>query len=114
MPTVLPPAPRPLGYDEKTKEMALKLYLEGDGFRRIGRLLSVNHQSVVNWVNSFHARLQAKKLSLPVPGQVSTLEMDELFTFVGAKKSQHLSLPSLTAPRGASSRARSVRRGRRR
>ena len=68
--------------------MALKLYLEGNGFRRIGRLLSVNHQSVVNWINSYHAQLKAKKATLPVPDNPGTLEMDELFTFVGAKKSQ--------------------------
>jgi len=100
--------PRPLGYDDKTKEAALKLYLEGNGFRRIGRLLSVNHQSVVNWVNAFHTKLRAKRLAPPVPGQVSTLEMDELFTFIGTKKSQHSSLPSLTARHAASSRTRSV------
>jgi transposase-like protein len=55
------PSPLPLG-DDKTKETALKLYLEGNGFRRIGQLLSVNHQSVVNWINSFHVQLRAKKL----------------------------------------------------
>jgi hypothetical protein len=100
--------PRPLGYDERTKEAALKLYLEGNGFRRIGRLLSVNHQSVVNWVNAFHTKLRAKKQALPVPGKVSTLEMDELFTFVGTKKSRLLSSPSLTARRAASSRTQSA------
>ena len=46
------PRSRPLGYDDKTKEAALKLYLEGNGFRRTGRLLSVNHQSVASWVNA--------------------------------------------------------------
>jgi transposase-like protein len=107
------PAPRPLGYDDETKQMALKLYLEGNGFRRIGRLLSVNHQSVVNWINAFHAQLRAKKLALPVPGQVNTLELDELFTFIGAKKSPRLSLPSLTARRAASSRTRSAKHARR-
>jgi transposase-like protein len=106
------PEPKPLGYDDKTKEAALKLYLEGNGFRRIGRLLSVNHQSVVNWVNAFHTKLRAKKQALPVPGQVSTLEMDELFTFIGTKKSQHSSSPSLTARRAASSRTRSASSGR--
>jgi len=104
------PEPRPLGYDDQTKELALKLYLEGNGFRRIGRLLSVNHQSVVNWVNAFHAQLRAKKLAVPVPGHVSTLEMDELFTFIGAKKSQPLSSLSLTGKRGASSLTRSAKR----
>ena len=81
------PRPLPLGYDDKTKEAALKLYLEGNGLRRIGRLLSVNHQSVANWVNSAHAGLQAKSSSASEPEAVGTLEMDELFTFVGTKKS---------------------------
>jgi len=107
------PDPKPLGYDEKTKEAALKLYLEGNGFRRIGRLLSVNHQSVVNWINAFHTKLRAKKLALPVPGQVSILEMDELFTFIGTKKSLYSSSPSLIARHAASSRTRSAKRERR-
>ena len=106
------PAPRLLGYDGKTREMALKLYLEGNGFRRIGRLLSVNHQSVVNWINAFHAQLRAQKMALPVPGQVSTLEMDELFTFIGTKKSQHSSSRLLTGSRAALSRTRSASSGR--
>ena len=107
------PEPRPLGYGDETKEMALKLYLEGNGFRRIGRLLSVNHQSVVNWVNAFHAQLKARGVAVPAPGQVSTLEMDELFTFVGAKKSRRLSSLSLTGGRAASSRTRSASTARR-
>lgn len=37
------PEPNPLGYDDKAREAALKLYLEGNGLRRIGRRLSVNH-----------------------------------------------------------------------
>jgi hypothetical protein len=104
------PEPRPPGYDDKTKEMALKLYLEGNGFRRIGRLLSVNHQSVVNWINMYHAKLPTK--TSVVPESVSTLEMDELFTFVGAKKSGHLSSRSLTDKRTASLRTRSAMSGR--
>jgi len=106
------PVPHPLGYDDKTREIALKLYLEGNGFRRIGRLLSVNHQSVVNWINAFHAQLRTQKMALPVPGQVSTLEMDELFTFIGTKKSQHSSSRLLTEHRAALSRTRSVNRER--
>ncbi len=85
------PEPNPLGYDEKTREAALKLYLEGNGFRRIGRLLAVNHQTVANWVNAAHARLLAEPPAETAPGATGTLEMDELFTFVGSKKSQRLS-----------------------
>ncbi len=52
-------------------------------FRRIGRVLGVNHQSVVNWVNAYHALLPAAEQAVSQP---KTLEMDELFTFVGSKK----------------------------
>lgn len=107
------PRPNPLGYDEKTREAALKLYLEGNGLRRIGRLLSVNHQSVANWVNSAHAQLQAKKGDSPAPEAAGTLEMDELFTFVGAKKSPLISSRSSSGRRAGSSHTRSARSGRR-
>jgi transposase-like protein len=107
------PVPNPLGYDDKTREAALKLYLEGNGFRRIGRLLSVNHQSVANWVNSAHARLKARQPPAPEPETAGTLEMDELFTFVGAKKSPRISSPSSSARRAESSLTRSARSGRR-
>lgn len=76
------PEPKPLGYPEETKREAIRLYLEGTNFRRIGRILSVNHQSVVNWVNSYHAALPATP---PAPAP-AVVELDELFTFVGSKK----------------------------
>ncbi len=77
------PEPKPLGYPEETRREAVRLYLEGTNFRRIGRVLGVNHQSVINWVNSYHASLPAAEHPLAAP---ETLEMDELFTFVGSKK----------------------------
>ena len=109
------PDPLPLGYDNQTKEQALKLYLEGNGFRRIGRLLSVNHQTVANWVNAAHARLPARSgdegKHAPPP---ETLEVDELFTFVGSKKARRSSSRSSKGRPAGSSRTRSARRGRRR
>jgi transposase-like protein len=77
------PDPKPLGYPEGTKREAVRLYLEGTNFRRIGRILSVNHQSVVNWVNAYHAGLPAAGPPIARP---ATLEMDELLTFVGSKE----------------------------
>jgi transposase-like protein len=79
------PEPKAHGYPQETRQMALKLYLEGNNFRRIGRLLGVNHQSVVNWVNAYHKKL-------PLPQDISqqttpVVELDELFTFIGDKKS---------------------------
>jgi transposase len=88
---VYTPEPKPLGYPEVTKREAVRLYLEGINFRRIGRVLAVNHQSVVNWVNSYHAALPAAEQSVAKP---ETLELDELFTFVGSKKRKPTSSPS--------------------
>jgi transposase-like protein len=75
--------PSPIGYPEETKREAVRLYLEGVNFRRIGRILSVNHQSVINWINSYHAALPAAEQSVVVP---EVVELDELFTFIGSKK----------------------------
>ena len=52
------PQPRPLGWDGETRAAAIRLYLEGNGVRRIGRLLGVNHQSVANWINLLRAQLK--------------------------------------------------------
>jgi transposase-like protein len=101
------PEPKPLGYPEEIKREAVRLYLEGVNFRRIGRVLGVNHQSVVNWVNSYHASLPAAEQSVAAP---ETLEMDELFTFVGSKKGPPTSSRSSSGRRAASSPGRSARR----
>lgn len=76
------PEPKPLGYAAETKREAVRLYLEGANFRRIGGVLGVNHQPVVNWVNAYHAALPAAEQPVASP---ETLEMGELFTFVGSK-----------------------------
>lgn len=81
------PAPKKQGYDPEKRCMALKMYVDGLGFRRIGRLIGVNHQSVVNWINAYHAALPPpQEVSQNTKGKVEVIEMDELFTFVGAKK----------------------------
>jgi transposase-like protein len=80
------PFPKEQGYPPETRQMALKLYLEGNGLRRIARLLGCHPQSVANWINAYQASLQAQTPQLPVPMTVETAELDELYTFIGAKK----------------------------
>jgi hypothetical protein len=66
--------------------------------RRIAGHLGVHHQSVANW-----AKAHAQKLpEAPVPKEVENAEMDELFTFIGEKKTRSTSSPKLTGKRGAS------------
>ena len=47
------------GYDEDVRLQALSLYLEGLSLREISRLLSVNHQSVANWINAYANHMPA-------------------------------------------------------
>ena len=75
------PEPKPRGYSKGLRKQALKMYIEGINFRRIGRLLGVHHQSVINWVNAYAEELP----EAPVPEQTEDVEMDELFTYIGSK-----------------------------
>jgi transposase len=67
------------------------MYVEGINFRRIGRLLGVNHQSVVNWVNQYHAKISGKAEKKAILSKPETIEMDELWTFVSEKKTKPMS-----------------------
>jgi transposase-like protein len=40
------------------KRLALELYLEGLGFRSIGRILKVSHVSIYNWIRSFGEKVE--------------------------------------------------------
>jgi transposase-like protein len=77
------PNPKPMGYDQATKELAVRMYLEGTSFRGIGKVLSVHYVSVINWVNA-HASTLPEQVTDTTP--TDTVETDELFTFIGEKK----------------------------
>ena len=51
---------------EMTKRFALTLYLEGPGFRSIGRLLKVSHVAVMNWVKNYGKNLEKIRNKAPV------------------------------------------------
>jgi transposase-like protein len=51
------PVGKERGYDEEIRLQALSLYLEGLSLREISRLLSINHQSVANWINDYATHL---------------------------------------------------------
>lgn len=70
------------GYGEDMRQMAHRMYVDGMGFRRIARHLGVVHQTVANWMGTAADDLPAA----PQPPTVETAELDELFTFVGSKK----------------------------
>ena len=71
---------RGLGTDKRRQ--ALELYLEGLGFRSIGRLLRCSHVTVYNWIKSYGAAIEDIRSSVGV----KVVEMDEMHTYVGSKK----------------------------
>jgi transposase-like protein len=77
------PAPKEQGHGVAVHEQAVRLYLEGMSLRAIGRLLGVVHQSVANWVTAAARQLPAR-VGDATPAK--TIEVDELYTFVEAKK----------------------------
>jgi transposase-like protein len=79
--------PKEHGYPNEIRMKAVQLYLEGIGFRGIGRILKVHYQSVINWVNAYSAQLP--EADMPKAPKVG--ELDELFTFVGNKKTKSTS-----------------------
>ena len=67
---------------EEVKQHALDMYLEGLGFRAIGRILKVSHTAVYYWVKQ-----AGKALELPVADErIDVVEVDELHTYVNKKK----------------------------
>ena len=70
------PEPKIHSYGDDVREQALQLYVGGMNLRRIGRQLGLNHCTVSLWVKASAASLS----ETPVPKEVKTAEMDELFT----------------------------------
>ena len=65
------------------KRAALFLYLEGLGFRSIERFLKVSNVSVMNWIKSFGKEIEnIRKAGEPV----KIVEIDELHSYIGLKK----------------------------
>ena len=64
------------------KRQALQLYLEGLGFRSIGRLLGVSHVSVQNWIKKFGQDLE----DLKSENEVAIVKLDEIHTYIGNNK----------------------------
>lgn len=76
------PETKERGYSDQVRLQAVRMYLEGMSLRAIGRVLEVNHQSVANWIRGYASQLS----TAPLPDDVDVAELDEMFTFVGSKK----------------------------
>ncbi|AKB31546.1 Mobile element protein [Methanosarcina siciliae HI350] len=60
----------------------MQLYLEGLGFRSIGRFLGVSHVSVQKWIKKFGQEIEELKSE----NEISIVELDDMHTYIGNKK----------------------------
>ncbi len=71
-----------VGKPDKLKRDALILYLEGLGFRSIGRFLKVSNVTVLNWIKSFGEKIDEIRNT----EDIEVVEIDEMHTYIGSKK----------------------------
>ena len=63
------------------RRMAVTLYLEGLGFRSIGRILGFSHVAIYQWIKALGEEVaQIKRAAAQI------VEMDEMHSYVGHKK----------------------------
>ena len=65
------------------RKMALQLYLEGLGFRSIGRILGFSHVAVYKWIKSFGSKIV--KLG-EEQKEIEIVEIDEMYSYIKNKK----------------------------
>ena len=76
------------GYSRAFRKKAIKMYIDGAGLRRTGGQLGIHHQTVANW-----AKKESEQLpETAVPAEVKAAEFDEIFTFIGDKRTGSISL----------------------
>jgi len=83
------PNPQTSGHSLETRQQAIRLVLDGNSQRQAARHLGVAPQSVANWLKQYADDLPE---NLPGPETpVEVAEQDELFTFIGDKKTKSTS-----------------------
>lgn len=67
---------------DNIKRLAIHMYLEGIGFRAIGRILNISYGTVYQWVKKLgeHTDLSSNNPSIVV------MELDEIHSYVHSKK----------------------------
>ena len=68
------------------KRLALVLYIEGLGFRKIGRILGVSDVSVLNWIKAFGIKTgdRSDKGSM-----IKEVEIDEMHIYLDSNKTKN-------------------------
>jgi insertion element IS1 protein InsB len=75
--------PKSREYPNEVKQLCLKMYVNGMGFRAIARITEIDHTTIINWVEKAGKSLSDEPTEAEIP---EITEIDELQTFVGNKK----------------------------
>ena len=71
-----------IGKSATMKRQALELYLEGLGFRSIGRFLKCSHVTVYNWIKAFGEAAD----EIRSEASIDVVEIDEMHSYISSKK----------------------------
>jgi len=90
--------------DERTNEkiaakkaLCILLYAMAKGsYRMMGRLLKIDHTQVYRWIRAYGESLPEPE----VPGEITEMEFDEMWHFIGSKKESFGSSRPLTVAHG--------------
>ena len=75
----------PRGRPAQEKAMAVTLYTLGLSIRAIARLIGVSPTAVLKWIKTF-AKTHYEK---PAPGDAIIVELDEMWHYLGSKKTSY-------------------------
>ena len=64
------------------KRLALQMYLDGLGFRAIGRILNISYGTVYRWVKKWEESVEFPQNKEPI----EIVELDEIHSYVQSKK----------------------------
>ncbi|WP_264845322.1 IS1 family transposase [Capnocytophaga catalasegens] len=67
---------------DKQKRLALQLYLEGMGFRAIGRVLQISYGTIFQWVKKWGKQAELPQKEAPI----EIVELDKIHTYIQHKK----------------------------
>ena len=65
-----------------TRRIAFEMYLEGLGFRSVGRILKISYGTVYQWIKRWGYNMELPKRN----EAIEVVELDEMHTYVGQKK----------------------------
>ncbi len=91
---------KPPRFSAQTKALALKMYVNSVGIRKIAKFVGASPAGVLKWIRKEHAAVQARLAEQVAPAvcaqaQGDVIEMDEIYTIIQKKRSGPSSGPSI-------------------